>query len=389
MTMLKRYIVKVYDPKNYLGTLSASISTFQMSINGGLGEMTLNLPLPFSSFGQGNLVCLNNRYDVYCIDKDTSQDGRLIYSGFVNEYEAGIGEQSKVEVRLTGYWVKMARTILKEGTTIKLMTDTSSGLVDTGSATACEIEDVVKKIVDRFRAETLNPVVNYNTGSIETTNQDMTYTFLGSDYAKAIKSCRDFAPANWWFFVGADNILQFKAKPSTPTHYFVLGKHFKMLNIRHSMEGIINRYVFSNNDAIQKLYSDTDSSALYDDIWLIETDERVTVQGTADNKGNSKIAEYKDELVTITFDIFDNNFNDNGYDIESILPGDTCSLLNLDKDTQTSLDDNMIIVSVQYNKESVEIQVQTKREKIGEFIRELNDKTYGLEMLSLLDSYTT
>lgn len=389
MRLRKYYHAKVYRGSEYLGLMELDISGFKMSINGGLGEMSLIIPKPFSNFSQRNFVDLNNKYEIYCIDKDTSQDGVKIYSGYVYDYEAEISDKSSIKVSLTGYWNKLANSILKEATAIELMTDTTAGLVDSGAASATEISDVVTAIINRYQAEAVNPVVNYSTGSIETTGSDMTYTFLGQNYADAILKCREFSPANWWFFVGADNILQFKSKPDTATHRFILGKHFKKLNLKHSLQGVINRFILGNNNDIQKLYSDTDSSALYDDIWSIATDERVEIEATADLRGNSTIAELKDELVIITFDIFDNNFNDNGYDIESILPGDTCSLFNLDKDTQTSIDENMLIVGVSYNKDSVSLAVQTTREKIGEVIRSLQNKTYGLETKNLLSSYTT
>lgn len=390
----KKYIVKIYDNDGtYLGTIDTKITGFKMSINGGLGEMVLDLPMPFESFSQGNLVALNNKYDVYCIDKDTSREGVVVYSGYLYDYEAELNSKSKVSIRLVGFWNKLAVSLLRFEQTIKMYTDTATYLKTTASASAVTIQNCVKKIIDLYRSEASGQYINYSADSVQSTGTSMTYTFLGETFANAINTCRDFAPANWFFFIGADNILQFKEKPDTsnegvPKHKFVLGKHFSSIKVRHSMEGIINHYLFGNNDTLQKMYVNLDSDDDYDDIWEVETDERVTVEATADLKGASKIAEYKDEYITVSFRIFDNNYSDNGYDIESILPGDTCSLYNLDKDTKTYIEDNIMIMSVSYAPTYVDIEVQSTRDKIGAIVKKLQEDQYGQQTKNLLADYT-
>lgn len=385
----KRYIVKVYNPggTEYLGTLDCDISNFTMSINGGQGEMSLLLPLSFTDFRQGDIVKLNNYYQIYCIDNDTDQDGILIYSGFVNTWNGNMAPDSKISVSLSGWFTRLARSILKSGTTIKLYTNTAAGLSTSGPAQATDVEDVIDEIIDRFNAEVVFPDISK--GTILATGNTMTYTFLGSTYLDAIKRCREYAPANWWWYVDENGAFHFKSKPSDPTHLFSFGGNIKNIAVKESMDGIVNRYLLGNNNDLQKLFTDSDSSDKYGDIWLVEVDERITDSTTFNNRGNSKIAELKDPEVVLELEIYDNNYNEVGYDIESVKPGDTCQILNLDENAQIELDANMLIKEVTYYKSYIRVQVQTSRENVGEILRELKEAEDRREQDSLLDTYTT
>lgn len=374
---MKKYTFKIYQPNgNYITSWSdASFDGFRKTINGGLGQCNIKLARQFDNFGENDDVKLNNRVDIICSDGDTSPEGMKIYSGFISSYSPFIdGSNEGVEVVCLGYVSKLATSILKNGSQIELKTSTASGLTTGATASATAVSLIVQTIIDRYRAEAINPKINYATGGIESTAQTLTYTFNAKTYSDAIDICRQGAPADWWWFVGADNLLQFRPKPALAQHTFVFGKHFKSVQVNKNMENVVNRVLFSSGDngdqQILKLYQDTDSGNLYDDRWEIITDNRVSVSATADNMGQSALAEKKDADVKTTIVILDNNSDEDGYDIESINPGDTCKFLNLNTITSQTFTENMTIMAVDYSPDAVTIELQSLKVSAGRSIIE-------------------
>lgn len=392
---MKKYIVKIYNSKgNYITSWSdVSFNGFKKTINGGLGECRIKLARRFDDFGEYEDVKLNNKVEIYCSDGDTSSEGDRIYSGFISNYSPSIRENREgVDVVLLGYVSKLATSILKNSTQVELKTDTSSGLTTGDVASSCEVRDVVKAIIDRYQAEAVNPIINYSSTSTEDSGNTFTYTFNSKYYNEALEVCREYAPSNWWWFVDADNVLNFKPKPSKPDHYFVFGKHFKSINVEKNMENVINRVLFSSGDSerqILKLYSDTDSSDDYDDRWDLVTDNRVSVEETADNSGEAILAEKKDADVKTTIEILDNNSEENGYDIESINPGDTCKFLNLDPNISKTFSGIMTIKSVSYTPDSATIEIETLSIDTGKEIFKNNEKIDSQEAPNRPKSYDT
>ncbi len=392
--MSKSYFTKIYQPNgDYIDTLKdVNFSGFRKQINGGLGELSFSIPKKFDDFDENYLIKLNNRIDLWVNDDNTGTDGLKIYSGFISRYEPYIQEHEEgVTVRCLGYVSKLATSILKNGTQIELKTDISSGLTTGSTASACEVSDIVKAIIDRFQIETNNPVVDYS--SIDDSGNEMTYTFNAKYYLEAIDKCREFAPANHWFYIGADNILQFKPKPSKATHIFVFGKHFKGVKVEKNMENVVNKVLFSSGDnsdqQILKLYEDTDSVNSFDDRWKIITDNRVSVSETADNMGQGTITEKKDAEVKVVVEILDNNGTGTGYDIESINPGDTCKFVGFNDITSLTFTDNMHILGVEYTPNSVILEIENLNPSIARENWENKRKIAEQEATGRASSYDT
>jgi hypothetical protein len=254
-------------------------------------------------------------------------------------------------------------SILKNDTYIEMTTDTASILANGHNASpVSEVSDVVKKIIDQYQQEAINPIVNYSSTSIEDTGESMTYIFNTIFYNDAIDKCREASPTNWWWYVGADNILKYKPKPSRATHTFTFGKDFKNIKVEKNMENIINNVLFCSNNQnrqIVKRYQDVDSEDQFDDRWEIYTDSRVTQGTTADRMSNSELDAKKDAQVKVIIEIVDNNGANSGYDIESIEPGDTCKFVGFNDITSQTFTDNMQILSVDYTPDSVKLEIES------------------------------
>ncbi|HUX55114.1 MAG TPA: hypothetical protein VMV56_11915 [Williamwhitmania sp.] len=393
---MKKYTYKVYKSNgNYITSWAdASFDGFKKTINGGLGECKIKLARQFDDFGENDDVKLNNKIEIICSDGDTPSTGMKIYSGFISNYTPYIdGNSEGVEITLLGYVSKLGTSILKNSTQIELKTDTAAGLTTGATASAAEARDVVTAIIDRYQTEAKNPIINYSTTSTEDSGNTFTYTFNAKKYNEALDICREYAPSNWWWYVGADNVLKFKPKPNLADHKFVFGKHFKAIKVEKNMENVVNRVLFSSGDnpdtQILKIYSDTDSSDLYDDRWEVVTDNRVSVSETADNAGESTLAEKKNADVKTTIEILDNNGNPNGYDIESINPGDTCKFLNLNTITSQTFSGNMVIRSVDYTPDKVVIEIESLSVSAGKEIVDNKKKIEAGEATGRATSYDT
>ena len=393
---MKRYFAKIYQPNNkYITSWNDfSFDGFSMSINGGLGECTIKLARKFDDFGEDEDVKLNNKVEIWVSDGDTDSSGLKIYSGFMSRYTPFIdGHSEGVEITCLGYVSKLGTSILKSGSQIELKTDTALGLTTGATASSAEVNLIVKTIINGYRIEAKNPIINYSATSTEDSGNTMTYTFNAKKYNEALDICREYAPADWWWFIGSDNILQFKPKPSLADHKFIFGKHFKSIKVEKNMENVVNRVLFSSGDntdqQILKLYSDTDSSDNYDDRWEVITDNRVSVSATSDNAGQSTLAEKKDADVKTTIEILDNNGSENGYDIESIHPGDTCKFLNLNTVTSKTFTGNMTIKSVDYSPDKVILEIESLSILTGKEIIENKKKIEEQEASGRASSYDT
>ena len=78
----------------------------------------------------------------------------------------------------------------------------------------------------------------------------------------------------------------------------------------------------------------------------------------ADQAGANFISDSKNPEIKVVCSIIDNNGNENGYDIESIKPGDTCSFYGFASNLNELFRDNMLITKVDYYLDRAEITVE-------------------------------
>lgn len=221
----KQYFCKIFDINGYYikSWSDASFDGFTQNINGGLGQCNIKLARKFDDFGEGNDVKLGNEVQIWVSDKDSGSMGRKIYSGFISKYEPFLdGIKEGVTITCLGYSAHLSHYPLM---------DSSSSYTKAFSSLDCSA--IMKGLIDNYRLfypysggqKTGFHRINYtesSTGSINmNTGNVISYTFANNTIYEAIEKIRQFAPANWWWYIGADNLLQFKEKPKQPTHNFV------------------------------------------------------------------------------------------------------------------------------------------------------------------------
>jgi len=387
---MKSVYFKIYTPEGIPIAESwedARFEGFSKQINGGIGACIVKLGRKFDNYGEYDDVKLNNEVQVWIVDKDTDEIGRLIYSGYISQYNPYIKADGGegVEVTLLGYYTKLAQDIWKNGTT----TTFDYG----GSAT--DIGTIFRSLLDRYQAEVSNSRITYDQEKVKLTSTTTEYKFEMLTYREGIDVLKGLAPSNWFWYLDADNRMKFQGKPTTPTHRFILGRHIRSVRAIKSIEKIKNAVLFyddgSNSGvAMLKLYQDADSVKDYGRRIQKIMDNRVKQTTDADKIAESFIAEHKNPNVRVIAEIIDNNEDPKmGYDIESIEPGDTCEFLGFDVTLSETFRYNMVITRVDYALGRAIIEVAPMKAGIIFEQENISKKVDALDREGVQTAYTT
>ena len=379
----KKYSVKVYDRAGTTfkgGYDPIGGYSFNKVVNGGVGDLTVELPRKFDQYGLGDDVNLLDEIQIWVQDKDTS--GKRLYSGYVSgitSYVNGINQGIRLDV--LGYASRLGFTLDTDGTTVGVVRN---------SMTPGEI---AKDVIDKYRATVSEERINYGASTVDITGTDISYTSNTKSCLETIERAREMAGATWYWYVDADNIFYFKEYSTTPDHLFVFGKDVSSLEITRNADDIKNELIFWNGlqsgegNFLSKRYYNADSITDYWNRFEKLTDSRIIDSTTADSLGSSFINAYKEPNVSMKFEVKDGNLGQ-GYDIESIEPGQTCKILNLDDSSVVG--DNMVITSVRYTPESATVYVSDSRDITGRSLtnlrRQLDNTVYGDRPSNLTDS---
>jgi hypothetical protein len=347
MDQQKRYLVKLLSADG--ATLKRVIQnkyirkepTFSARINGGLGDLTLETSLDPEDFGD---IAIDYICDVYVADDD-APDGRLkIYTGIVQEVTPYARSGTK------------GVTIVAQGGATTLTFDywrDGGAYTFTKNAAANTVFGQV--ITQHQTDETLNIIEET---SIDDPSITINQEFSNQTWHAALTKIQELCPEGWYWFLGADGIVKLKPKPTTPTHLFVLGKHveFKAPKSAKKMFNVV-RVVRTGGTA--KDY--TNVAAGNRRRLKILSDSGIQNEATSDQKGQKFLDENDTPSNKTELTVFDT------YDIESIEPGQTCSIVNL-KVGMNFFASNMQIVGVTYqgNKAILELE-----EAVGDIGAEL------------------
>ncbi len=357
MAIKKQYFIQVYD--RLTGVLiatwsNANIESFRKRINSGLSECVVNLPYNFDYYAAD----INEGNDVKIIltDNDLASGTVLtIYSGYISMVEGNIENRNEgVKVHLLGYITMLSLDFLKDGTTT------------TQTFTTIDIGTIMLDIINFYKTNNPETKINASTTSIPTVGVTASYTFKRATYQDAIDKVRSLAPANYYFYIDENNTVNFKPRPTTPTHTFTLGRHFSNIHVQRGVEKIKNSLLLWNgltSGGIYKLYEDSNSIALYGRRSTKIDDYGLTDSTTADALAATFLDENKDPEIVISVSISDNqeNVSGFGYDIETIQPGNTCQFIGFTDGFRSKyLQDNMLITEVIYYTDHVELTIDPR-----------------------------
>jgi len=380
--MAKTYEVKIYDQAGsaYKGTYKImSTPHFNANVNGGLGELTIQLPYTLKDFSLGVELNYTNQVQLWVRDIDTGNDGVLVYSGYMVDFYPTIsGNKEFVEVKIWGNATRLARTFYRNGFTVGFdLTDDPA--------------DIVKDIVDKYRALVDNPIVNYDGTSVSSLGSNLNIVFKMKKCSEAIDMVREATGEGWFWYVGADNILHFTTKPSTPTHTFVYGKDFSDIKFGFESSKVRNGMILYNgmqdDDAskIAYLFYNATSQGSYFNSEEYLQESGIEEDDTAISFGEAYINSKKNPNQFVEVKLKDNNFG-KGYDIESVKCGDTFKILNIPSDVNFS--GNIMVTGVEYTPTQMTVYGEDLEAMTSRVLRTLERSIRGSQVEDAVDTVT-
>lgn len=343
------------------------------------GFPLLSASMSRNSIGAGTSVNHNNRVDIFVyygytdtiddnlginiLDSDDNPisgsvgapNGVCKFSGFISEInqEYGSNENTQVQITSFGYDLSQYPVVDSSGNT----TVTFSG---------ADPSNILKSGLDRFTANGGGKTfTTYASNTIDNTSTAVTYTFKVNDYKELLDITTKLAPSNWFYWIGlGDNLVRFRARPSTANHTFYLGKHIKSLSLRSYIADVVNDVLFTGagDPALYKRYTVTPSSFTRRGLAKL-SDSRVSVSASADILSQGEIDEKKNIQYRSTIEIVDG-----AYDIESIQMGDMVAFRNFDNYIDSLL---LQIVGLSYTPDVVTLQLNTLPPTVPKRLEEL------------------
>jgi len=393
---MKKISIKVFNTGGQMikEWVNATFDGFSKEINSGLGECLITLGEKIDY--QGPELKLGNTVEIFVADEDTVDEGFIkIYSGYISLIEPTIdGGTERILVHVLGHYTKLSTDFLKNGSQVVLYSDTTDGLTTTASGTSADLGLILRAIITRYRAETTNPKLYFTLQSIPDVSQTALYSISLKTYREAFDSVCSMLPSGYFWYVDEDGKVSIKNTPTTPTHRFQFGKHFKSLKIEKSMEKIRNFVVVWNGepvtgDEVFKHYEDEASITQYGRRSDKIVDYGIDDDTSADKIGAKFIAENKDPSIKLTCEIIDNNYDAiNGYDIESIQAGDTCSFVGFNASLSEILNENMLITKVDYLFDRVIIEVELKKTGLVDWQKQTSLQVEDLASYNVPESYS-
>lgn len=159
--------------------------------------------------------------------------------------------------------------------------------------------NILKQVIDFARSRGAR--VDYDNSTIENTNTVVSVTFKTNTISECIDAILKLAPADWYYYYDyGENMLHFHPRPTTPTHYYTLGRDVVKLKITRTIEKLINDVLFTGGGTPALLIRNTDQSRInqYRRALSKQSDNRVTVQSTAQILSQSDIDQYGDPLYS-------------------------------------------------------------------------------------------
>jgi hypothetical protein len=358
--MRKQVFIKIYDSAGvYKGLFTDfAFSSFTKDINGGIGDIEIIIPRKFDDFDEA--IEVGNELRIIVADKEAIQ-GQVVCSAEINEVDAFGGPSESVRIFCSGYLFQLALDILEDDKTVYF------------NYSSQELSTTIKDILDKFNAENSVSKVDYASGSVEDTGISESVEIYLNTPLEALRHTISKSAGEHYFYVGADNVFYLKEIADAPKHLFVFGKDIVDISYNRNTKSTRTGVLFYNgltdidDDLVFKLYTkNVDKHGRRIERWR---DSRFKEAGA--NKFSNRFLDlYGDVINTVSLRIIDSNLA-NGYDIESIEVGDTCKVLNVRENP--ALTDNMLITSVTYSVDYVDIVIADTSEYVERTLQEFRN----------------
>src|SRR3990167_3670169 len=179
--------------------------------------------------------------------------------------------------------------------------------------------------------------ISYGGASLEPTLTSASYTFKVMTILECINKIVELCPPNFYFYIDqANNIIYLREVSEDYEHRLVYGKNVAINNLTAISQNIVNTVYFTGGEIaagvnFYKKYEDEDLIDRFGVKSVAITDNRVTIEDTADKIVSKVLTENNSPRMRSNIELIDSNISDNpaGIDIENLHVGEVISLANI------------------------------------------------------------
>ena len=408
----KSAFYKIYSVNQaYITTWSKDVISepeIRTVINGGAGELKIQLGRPYDNFGEGLDVALQNRVELWIADGDNTQNNLSaitywdtaiwdtdywdnaiqsfikIYTGYISAYSPVLNDEKQtIDITVLGFTSEAAKRVIRDGSG---NTTIAYNSYDPGA--------IMRSIIDLYRADG-GTNINYLGNSISLTNSVVSYTFNNNTLKECLDKVVELCPEGWFWYMDANGIVNLKKQSETADHQVTIGKDINLMQTNKRIENMINvvYLIGGGTPPLFNRYIRQTSVNTYGKFESKITDGRVIDTTTANIMAKAVLDRYDTPETRSVIRIVDNNGNDRdqGQNIESYYVGDTVQVKNLnygstsyskwdvslwdtdvwDATLQYSQADIMVIVSIKYKLDSIEIEASSRLPEVTKRIEDI------------------
>jgi hypothetical protein len=201
----------------------------------------------------------------------------------------------------------------------------------TGSTAISYMAQSPKAIINDILSKFNSAGGRLSLGTSDDPGTSVSYQFNSNTVQESIMQALLMCPYDYYARIDSDDKLYIKQKSATALHTFHVGRMISNYKQEKRTENIINAVYFTGggDPKIFKEYLAAGSISAYGMHATKIVNERITNLTAADAMANRQLNLFAAPEIRITVDVIDSNNAEDGqgYDIESIKPGDTCKIL--------------------------------------------------------------
>lgn len=315
----------------------------------GLGsgtDLDLNYNIEINTYygGFANLTTeadelLVTEADEEIIVEDGAPEGYEVFKGYITDWELDFGESDTVKITMLNHGTEIQDIIMMDGTDTKVVFN------------SYDPSDIAKAVIDY--AQTQGAKINYDTNSIEDTGTTVSVTFNLNTIAECLDTILKLCPSDWyWTYHPGTDLYSLKSRPASTSRNFTNKLDVSTGTLRRSIMNLVNEVYFTGGGDPALLVKRVDSTSQTN--WRRGlskiSDQRVTVQATAELIADSEIDRYKNPTYIGSISINGNHPTA----IETIDLGELVGFINYG----ALIDDlELQVVGLTYNIDTVDLKL--------------------------------
>lgn len=306
------------------------LTGFKEAVNSATTPLQVTLPRKFDSFdlagATGALGSINqgNIVQYWLFGPGLPAAGKLRYQGIIDAYQPQIADTGEENVVVT--LVPAGSILADHGVTGTATVGTIGG---TGVDTVGHFKFFFNNNDPNTSLPWMSPLT-INAATATSSGNVVSYAYINENIASVWTTILQMSPVNWFMRINADNSVVYNVPPTTAQHVFYLGQHISSVSYSQDWTGLKNVVYVTGAGTITALRKGSDTS-IYGERLYLYNDTRLTDPNAVTQVAQGLLAQYDLAQTRTQIRIVDYRGDLNpglGYDIESLMVGDTCQIIN-------------------------------------------------------------